>query len=716
MSDSFYFIWGKAVPGVTAQSKKADKKPQGPDHFRFDIQGLRAIAVGIVVLYHAGVPWLPGGFVGVDVFFVISGFLITSGLVRELRNKGRISLMDFYARRAARILPAATVAILGTLGLVFTLLPPTRWVQAGNDAAASALYYVNWLFANSAVDYLARDQAPSPFQHFWSLAVEEQFYIVWPLLLVLVGWLAYRYGKSRQKAVIIAFAVIALPSFVWSIYMTATNPGGAYFATTSRMWELAIGAGLAIGATTFASAPKAVAAVLGWAGLGAIAAAAITFNHTTPFPSYTALLPTLGAAAIIWAGQRGGSLGPAALLQVRPMVWVGELSYSLYLWHWPLLVIAAAVIGPLSLWGGLAVAALSLVPAWLSLRFIEKPVLVWVKDQHMEGAALKIGGLLSLSGVTAATLLIAIVPPTPPASSIQFVPKTIQSEGAVAPPVGAEVLFRSPGTPTAVDSFASITPSALTASKDVAAANNSDCTQSELGVEALKCSYGDFNSTKVLALVGDSHAAMLVPGLERVAKDNGWRIDAYTKGSCPFTKATVVLDGRPYSSCREWADNVTVALEQSPPQMIVSAMSRRYAVVDANGRMLGTDASVNPLAAGLSEAWQPLLDKGVTVVSIRDIPRPDVLVPDCVAQNERNLTKCSWKKSDILPEESAETVAVTNTGGAHLLDLTNAVCPEDVCPAVVGGVLIYRDGNHLTATYAETMHEHMAASLIPLLA
>jgi Predicted acyltransferases len=227
---------------------------------RPDIQGLRAVAVGLVVLYHAGLPWLPGGFVGVDVFFVISGFLITQGLVREQLRRGTISLAGFYARRARRILPAATFTLVGVVALALLLLPRTRLLQLGKDTVSSAAYVVNWDLAGRSIDYLARDQAASPLQHFWSLAVEEQFYLVWPLVLIASGVAVafVRHGRGRrapgvgvQPHLLLALALVAVPSFAWSVHLTRASPGPAYFVTTTHMWELALGAGSPLPAGAF---------------------------------------------------------------------------------------------------------------------------------------------------------------------------------------------------------------------------------------------------------------------------------------------------------------------------------------------------------------------------------------------------------------------------------------------------------------------------------
>lgn len=676
---------------------------------RPDIQGLRAVAVALVLLYHAGVPWLPGGFVGVDVFFVISGFLITGGIVKELRRDGKLSLRGFYARRIARIVPASIVAVLGTLLLTWMLLPQTRWAAIGQDALAGLLYFINWSFASSSVDYLAQGQAPSPFQHFWSLAVEEQFYIVWPLLLLSITWLSLKLGFKLQKGLISGVAMVALPSLLWSVYYTSTHPGSAYFATTTRMWELAIGAGLAvISSRTSMKVPTAVSASIGWAGLAAIALAATLFTSSTTFPSFTALLPVLGAAALIWAGTGASKGGPELLLGLRPMVAVGNVSYSLYLWHWPMLVIAAAVWGTLQPMVGLLVVAVALVPAWLSLKYVEQPIQVAIKEARTKSTPFSSGFLMTGTASVCALLLILAVPPTPPASAVEFIPEPLA--GTVAKAIGAETLLEQPMPSAAEDKFADIQPNVLQASKDLHPVNDNGCMQKIESSEAKSCQYGAANGSKTIALVGDSHAAMLLPGFERVATDNGWRLVTLTKGACPWVDASINYQGRPFRQCSDWNDGVTQALLAETPDVIVTVTSR-YLTND--GQVDSQDLSNERMVAGMRSAWAPFIAQGVPIISVRDTPRPGSPVPDCVAQNLDELSKCSMPASSVLSTDPPEVAAATGHDGASVMDLTPAVCFADVCPAVIGGVLVYRDDNHLTATYARSMHKHIASALKP---
>ncbi|RYV51364.1 acyltransferase family protein [Pengzhenrongella frigida] len=693
--------------------------------YRRDIQGLRAVAVGLVVLYHAGLPWLPGGFVGVDIFFVISGFLITQGLVQELAVRGKISLAGFYARRARRILPAATVTLLGTVALAVAFLPSTRWLQLGEDVVSSSTYLMNWELAGRSIDYLARDQAASPLQHFWSLAVEEQFYVVWPVALLAAAAVATAFRRRRgrrvrsvgsQSYLLLALALVAVPSFAWSVHLTQSDPGPAYFVSTTRLWELGLGAGLAIvlADPRFRAGPRA-ARVVGGLGLAAIGVTALTFTAAVPFPGYAALLPTLGATAVLWAGASGHSSGSATLLGLRPMVWVGGLSYSLYLWHWPLIVVATAMTGTLRIRYGLAVALFSLVPAWLSLHLVEQPALRAPSLKSDNAKSLQLGAICTLLGVVAGLgLQVNVLGQT--ANEPTGTTGTTGAPGtatAPAPPSttnpGAAVLATDATAGIPAEAFASIVPSALTASGDAPQIDGHGCTIDLASTAATPCSFGNLESAVTLALVGDSHADQLVPGIEQAALAHGWRLDVYTRGSCPFTDVMVDLDGRANEACDERNKNVTTALLADPPDLLLVATSR-YQVFKQGGSP-SLEASKTRMASGFQGAWEPFVAQGVPVVTFRDTPRPDVLVPDCVAQNEQTLTQCAMDRSAIVWDDAPEVTAAEGMPLVHVLDLTDWICPTDRCPVVIGGVLIYRDGNHLTATYSRSLGEPIGAQL-----
>lgn len=522
-----------SAPATTGAGLAARRGATGG--FRADIQGLRGVAVGLVLLYHAGAPGFSGGFVGVDVFFVISGFLITGLLVKEATATGRVALTGFYARRVRRILPAATAVLLFVTAATVITLPRTRWDDTAAHALGSAAYVVNWLFAADAVDYLEAGAPPSPVQHFWSLAVEEQFYVVWPVLLVGVTALARRRGgRVSQRWIGAGVLAVTIPSLAWSVLHTAGDPAAAYFVTTTRLWELGIGALLAVLVPVLRRLPPPVATGLGWAGLAAVLWAGVAYSTATVFPGSAALLPTLGAAAIIAAGTaEQARRGAGRLLSARPLTWVGDVSYSLYLWHWPLLVLASYRLGDLDVVQSLAVVAIAVVPAYLSFRFVEKPF------QHTpllrrDGRALAAGlALTILSTGAAGTLMVASASASPRQSTAD---DTV-SRGAPVPTVRP--------TPGDVLDFG---PAAVAAAEDNPSVYDDGCHRPQAESDVVWCEYGVPDGATTVALVGDSHAASWVPTLQVLAEEHGWRLRTATKSSCPLADAdlTVSEDAAPY--------------------------------------------------------------------------------------------------------------------------------------------------------------------------
>ncbi|MCR6689490.1 acyltransferase [Cellulomonas sp.] len=322
---------------------RAVAEPAAPARgFRRDVQGLRAVAVALVLAFHAGLP-VPGGFVGVDVFFVVSGFLITGLIADEVARTGRLRLGRFYARRARRLLPAAALALTAVVVATLVWLPVTRWREIAGDVVATALYVVNWRLADRSVDYLAEGAAASPVQHFWSLAVEEQFYVIWPLLVVALVALARMRGRRvTRRALVVGVAVVAWASVLWSVTLTDLDPARAYFVTTTRVWELAAGALLALLAHRVVRAPAGLLRAGGWAGLALLLLAAVLLDGGTPFPGTAALLPVGGTVLVLAAGLAGPGLRPLTAGVLQP---VGAASYSLYLWHWPAVVVATSLAG-----------------------------------------------------------------------------------------------------------------------------------------------------------------------------------------------------------------------------------------------------------------------------------------------------------------------------------------------------------------------------------
>ncbi|WP_034609698.1 acyltransferase family protein, partial [Cellulomonas sp. URHD0024] len=637
---------------------------------------------------------------GVDVFFVISGFLITGLIVREIESTGRLSLSRFYARRARRLLPATALVFVFVAVMTVAVLPVTRWDTIAQDLRAASLYVINWTLAARSVDYLSQGTAASPLQHFWSLAVEEQFYVIWPLLIVALVWALRRArGTTGVTRAHLATGLLAItvPSLLWSWHLTGTDPGRAYFVTTTRLWELGIGALLAVGATQIARIPALARTLAGWLGLAAIALAAWKFTAATPFPGTAALVPTLGAAAVLAAGL-GTSKG-LLVLRIPAMRDIGTLSYSLYLWHWPLLVGATAIWGDETghLWvpTALLVVGFSAVPAWLAYSLVEKPLhhnrfLAATPWRAALVALLCIG--LGLGSATAVQR--SVEQPTSAAS------------GAAR---GAEALGEDPTSSPAgipVDSVPAFLPAPQDASGDNADVYGDGCHQDQKDDKALSCTYGDPQSDRVIALVGDSHAAQWQPALRLLAEENGWRLDTYTKSACLFADVDVWLSSQngTYTSCRSWGTNVDKALAANPPDVVLVSESGGYAV-SRDGIKVPRPEADPILAAGLGRTWSQLRSQGSKVVVLMDTPWVGIEIPDCVALNPDALTTCAASRSEAVDKSarSFQELALDKSPDAGTIDLLDYVCPQSRCAPVIGDVLVYRDSHHLTATYSKSL-------------
>ncbi len=683
------------------QRVSSSSKPK-TSPLRGDIEGLRAIAVLMVLFYHARIPGISGGFAGVDVFFVISGFLITSLLVREVQLTGSISIPKFYARRARRLLPAATVVLVATGMVGFAVFPALTRAQLGSDILASTFYVVNWSLAARSVDYLAEDAVPSAVQHYWSLSVEEQFYVIWPLIMIAAVILARRTGGSRFRWMGLSLAAITGASLVWSIINTQSSPGTAYFVTTTRVWELGFGAMLAFGVTQLQSLPRMAAEALSAAGLVVLAVAAIFVSTDTPWPGLAALLPVLGTTAVIAAGCSRSATISARLLGVRPMRFIGGISYSLYLWHWPLLVFMDELRPGTGLRGRIAVLGLAVVLAYGSKILIEDPIRFSAPLAKNAGRALVAGAVaMSLSAGVAVAAIVTV--PTLDSDLPSWAP-------------GARALMVDPNSKDpkqlddlspALSSTGQVYPQPDLAPEDVPKLYDEGCQVGAEESEVVSCDFGDTTSGTVVAVVGDSKIGQWLPALDVIGKQEGWLIRTYTKSACTFADAELSFQGGPYEKCNTWAESVMKELKGSDKPMIVLTSSG-----SKSGSREGSERGPEALVAGYDAYWTELQDAGVGVVALADNGHPGTEVYKCVEQNPDDFAACDFPSEGgggTMPlKEASEQVA-----GSEFIDLTSWLCPKETCPAVIGKVLVYRQGSHITASYIETLAPVLRARLVP---
>lgn len=684
----------------TRRSNKADSRTRA-SQFRPDIEGLRAIAVLFVLVWHAGISWLPGGFVGVDVFFVVSGFLMTSILHREMVNKSTVSVKNFYARRARRLIPASLATLVFTGIATYLILPQTRWWDIGLDIASAGSYIVNWRLAERSVDYLSENSAPSPVQHFWSLSVEEQFYIFWPILIIAIAWMVKKIHGNATRWVFGALSIIAIGSLAWSVYLTNSDPGRAYFVSTTRLWELALGGLVALSIPLAAKLPTAAAAAMSWLGVVGILGTGLLLTTAVPFPGFIALIPTVSTALVLASGPAAGTAGPVRIFSNRTIQWIGGCSYSMYLWHWPVLVIGGYFITDglreTTVTEGITLVALSILPAWLSLKMIENPV----RDAARIKDSVKNSLYLAFFGIAACLIvgmILSLAGPRPATGT--YVSQYARAGNSMtdAKLMGAEVLAPLPrddanGAP--VESVAEMVPSPAQIRTDY-----DRCPVSRIdSAEVVACELGNRTSPKRIVLVGDSHAQQWIPSLTLLADRENWSLTAYIHDACPFKSGTVLRDGKPYVDCMTWNREISDRLLAGPmPTMLLTSSMGT-----------GTDGSgSNAIAAAL----QPFADKGAKVVLIRDTPKPGIDQGECISANLKQLTKCARPRSETSDALGREQIAASQAvGGSVLVDLNDAICPTDQCAAVIGGVAVYRDSNHITSTYARTLSSRLLEQL-----
>ncbi|MCW2849475.1 MAG: acyltransferase [Marmoricola sp.] len=679
----------------------ASGKPpaDGPPGYRGDIDGLRAVAVTLVVLFHIGWSAFPAGYVGVDVFYVLSGYLITALLLRELSTTGTISISGFYARRIRRLLPLSAVVLVSTAVASRFLTPTLDRPAVGSDLRSAALYFSNWHFAAESTRYMA-DTTKSPVLHYWSLAVEEQFYVVWPLLLLLAvgatGLALHRWEVARRRVVLV-LVLVGGASFVLSAATSAASGPWAYFGLHTRGWELAVGAALAVAGTAVTRIPALLAPVLGWGGLALVIGSAVLMSGDTIFPGTAALVPVLGTAMVVAAGAVPSRVGAARLLSLSWPRYVGRISYAWYLWHWPCIVLvgglnegstggpgeASGSGGAHSVWRMTLAVCLSLLLAVVSHHVVENPArrTPWLVGHS--GRSLALGAVLTAAGVLASFLLVQ------PASS-----------GTAA---GASVR------------------TAQLARADEATVPNGCYQGLDMAATPHECQFGDPDGTRTIVLVGDSNSRHWFYAYEALAKARHWKFYFWGKSGCPMVESSVWLGTvkAEYASCDTWRRGV---LHE------ISRLGVVDAVVLARARLAQTyvmvDSHTRAHPAQLRPAWEKAVAKtfdslaGLTrhVVFMRPIPYANLDVPACIADDPQTArTRCDFPRRVAFGSNALDGVedeAVAQHPGSAMVDLNAEICPGDPCPVISDqDQIIYLNQNHITATYGKSLWPLLARDL-----
>ncbi|SEN39691.1 acyltransferase family protein [Cryobacterium luteum] len=735
-----------SVQSVLERHERAPD-PAGPTRgksatrtFRGDIEGLRAVAVIVVILDHL-LGWPSGGFIGVDIFFVISGFLITSLLLKEHARTGRISLVDFYRRRIRRILPVSLLVLVVTVAVGYLLLPGARALSTLWDGIYSALFVANWHFAFVGTDYLQATNAVSPLQHYWSLAVEEQFYFVWPFLLIVIFALTGRRTLSARALVTmvaVTTGVITVAFLAWSFFETSTSPAIAYFSTGARAWELGIGALLAAAAPGIAKLSAAVRPVLAWLGLALIVASLVLISRDSPFPAPWGLLPVAGSALVIAAG-----IGRPEQRLLFPLTnpvsrYIGKISYSLYLWHFPVAILLATVFATDSpVYLPLAF-GLMLALSVFSFHFVEDPIRhsLWLENsQTRQRERMRRPATRHRPGLTAAQGWIgALVVVTLVIVSVSFVAlKGGASSGPAAGPaaLGADANLgietpAEPATLLAARQAAITAALAATAWPETTPAfdalgDNSGAPEwiddnclSVSAKNAAGCRYGDPAATKTAVLLGDSMAISYMPAIRAALEPLGYNVHSLTMFSCPAVNISVAPKNASDASAATCDDHHAWVYAE------VARLSPDLVIMSSLAGSIVRLASGNEGAVALTE-WQTATADTITAlqgstehVAVLSPPPASTPFAECKTLTS-NPADCAYSPSSLYQKVvAAEQSAVEGHGDfAQYVNVVPWLCVDSSCPAVIDNTPVFFDGQHFVREASTQLGPLLAEALFP---
>lgn len=660
------------MPAVDSCASAKPHAVQGRSGFRKDIEGLRALAILLVVAVHAGFPVFRGGFIGVDVFFVLSGYLITGLIASEIERTGGLSFGRFYARRMRRLLPALFLMLIVTLFAGAALLSPFDNIALAQSAAAAAAYSSNLWFMAHFIDYFSTGVASNPLLHTWSLGVEEQFYLVWPLLILL----AMRKGKTR-RALLGPFIGVFILSAAACMWLTHTHQPIAFFSSPTRAWEFAAG-GIAEVMPMGRLAAFFRHRTMPWIGSAVILASGIWISEIHPFPGIVAILPVIGTVMVLVAGREAVAGAKTPSFLSNPVLQtIGAVSYSWYLWHWPVLVFGRILMphaGPLTV-AGLVVFSFGI--AWATHVLIENPLRFNGRLAASTPRSIAMGAGLTIAGVLTAFCCMGMA---------------------------RHVANSSPE-----QAFLRAT-----------AGNRADsCTTGYHRTELKPCVFGDRTGTTAIVLFGDSHAGQWLPALTRAAAENHWRVITLLKASCPSVTVPIYNPRleRTETECAVWRRRALGYIAGLRPAMVLLSNSADY--VRTRERQDGyARLSPEQWEDGVFATLSSLRDSGAKVVLLRDTPRPNVDIPVCLSRSLVHpglfpVAACYAKERSALAESvwSGEVSAARHFANVIPVDMTRYFCSSGTCPPEVNGVVVYRDTNHISADFAASLAGALAPEL-----
>ncbi len=681
---------GVSIDSLEERVSSGDEAGTAPGDRRFrpDVEGLRAVAIVLVVLYHGGLKALSGGYVGVDVFFVISGFVITGLLLRERSSSQRTSFLNFYGRRSRRIIPAATLVIVVTVVASYVVLGVLYGNSTAVDARWTALFLANFHFASTGTNYLTAQTPPSPLLNFWSLAVEEQFYLVYPAFFAVVAATFTRFSFRIRLA--LGLSAVILISLGISVTQTNSSPTATYFSPFARAWELALGALVAVGTPWLLSLPRRLMGAVTWVGLVAIGFSAVAFNASTTYPGTAVVVPVVGAALVIAGGVHASRWAAESILGVRPFRWMGRLSYSLYLWHWPILILAADSADKSSLpfrqnviWLVIALAA-----SIVTYRVVENPIR-HARTLTRGWPPVALGALLIALSLVVASVELAghssasdtPQPKTIVPSSLSQVEQLVRA----APNIRALPKNLAPSLGSLVSNWGGPPHICTPAFPDTTLRH--------------VCVLGDPTGTKTMVLYGDSHVHMWFDALNSLAKEAHWRLIDLGKNACPVEALPVenpVIWGKPgaeYVACNQWHTFAVNQINLLKPDLLIVSQEPELKV---GGRGSYTRSQWQQgLEAGLRQITIPKS----RIVILGNIPLLPQDPPVCLAQNATNIQTCSGSLHTMYTSYNEAENAAAAQSDIRYINVEPWFC-SNVCTAVVGRYRVFYNQYHVSADYS----------------
>jgi peptidoglycan/LPS O-acetylase OafA/YrhL len=637
--------------------------------YRGDIEGLRAVAILWVVGTHASIPWLSGGFVGVDVFFVLSGFLITGLLVQEMAHGGRLDFADFYIRRLRRLLPALAVMLIGSSVLAAVLLSHAEQQTQASAGWSAALWWSNVHFALARLDYFAPDTETNIFLHTWSLGVEEQFYLLWPALIyLLLRGRSFAAGMARLRWTMVSITVASL---VACIVLTFAAPQFAFYMMPLRAWQFASGALLWI---YFANDAKQVSTAeqrgvvvyklpwIGWLGLALLLGAGVCLDANHPYPGFRALIPTMGAVCIIASGCYRTGHGVSRWLSSKPMQAIGAISYSWYLWHWPVLLLGHALTGSDAPAYKVVCVIISLIAATASYLIVERPMRAWRSRVSSQRVAIY---------------------------------------GALVLMAALGIGFHGWGFKAHLASENPFERQFTDAHMDAPPLYSFGCAEWALSDHVHPCVFGSSHATHTVVLVGDSIAAQWFPTVATFFDKLQWRLVVLTKSACPMVDEPVFYAriGRFFTECATWRSGALAEIARIHPDIVLVGSSAGYELTQDQWK------------EGSAKVLRGLSASAGKVYVLRSTPRLSFDGPDCLAER---VSRPAWLNVGHGCAASSEDKqydlvygwlrqAVANFSNVKVLDMNDLVCPKGTCAAMQGNVIVFRDSVHVSATFAESL-------------